>query len=1000
VSVFAQKPALYSIDGHDLAALDSLPLILWLTDERGRCVFANKAALAYTGQSANSDCTVGHADNAPDKWLKNLHPDDVQHVKRGVAKRLSTPGEWQTEYRLRRADGEYRWFLATMSPISDEGGNCTGYLGSAADITRRRAAFESLHTSEARYRRLYDSNLIGVTFTALGGPIIDANRAFLDIVGYSREDLLAGRMNWIDLTPVEYREVMVQRMREIQAAGIFPPYEKEYFRKDGTRVPVLVASSLLEGSQTDCVTYVIDLSAQKQAERILRQTASELEERVRERTARLATMNEELKRSEERYRRIVETSGEGIWVLDADDKTVFVNQRMADMLGYRPEEMIGEQLLSFFDERRGALAKAAMERRHMGASETSDVKFRRKDGSELWTLVAGTPFFNERGRYTGALGMVTDIADRKEAEELARAQTAALNRTLSLVATEPSLDTVLSHVLKAITEQLNVASSALYLHDLDKNVTSLHMSYDRGRVLKGDELDDPLRFDATHVQRFSAHWRAQKGNVPPAVVDVASSRELEERTSKWFLTHKVRTLLLVPLAMQHELMGTLSVRIAEQRLPKAAEIELAQALAQQASLAVQLTRLAETARRVAVLEERNRATTERATELGRANGALKHTLDVLATEKNIDEVLGHVLAVSTQVLGGCGSLLWLRDFQANSTRLHLFYQNDKLMSGDESLHRLAGQDVSLERMDLFVLTVFRVTHPIWHEVNTSTALSQAAREYLKREGVKGLLGVPLILGDQTIGVIIVRFAQVRHFGSLELELAQGLAQQATLALQLTRLAEQARKAAVTEERNRMAREIHDALAQGFTGILIQLQAAEQVLNGAHPELKSHLDSAISLARQGLAEARRSVLALRPQLLQGGDIASALNRLVRSTSGDSIRVVLSVAGDPQPLAPEIESNVFRIAQEAITNAVKHSGGSRVHVWLNIDSDGVKIQVEDDGRGFDLQMSALSRGFGLLSMQERAERIGGALTIHTMPGAGTKVHLVVPQGHREE
>jgi len=998
MSAVGQKPVPYSEEFRYRIALDCLPLMMWLTDEGGRCVFANKAALEYTGQSDKRNAADRPAGGALDRWLKNIHPDDIERVEHEVARQVAKPGEGQVEYRVRRADGEYRWFLATMSPILDASRNFKGYVGTAADLTRHRTAFESLHTSEARYRRLYESNLIGVTFTAMGGPILDANDAFLDTVGYSREDLLCGRLNWIDLTPPEYHQVMAQKIQEMKAAGVFPPYEKQYFRKDGGRVPVLVASSLLEGSQTDCVTFVMNLTTQKQAEQTLRQTAAELEARVRERTAELARANEELRRSEERYRRIVETSGEGIWVLDADDRTVFANQRMAELLGYTPQEMGGAALLSFFDERRRALASAAMERRKQGASERSDVKFRRKDGSELWTIVTGTPFFDERGRYIGSLGMVTDISDRKEAEKLARGQTAALNRTLSLVANEPSLDTVLSHVLKAITEQLNVASSALYLHDFAKNVTSLHMSYHHGRVLKDGESGDPLGFDATHVELFSAHWRTQSGNGKPAVVDVASSQEMEDRTREWFLSHDIRTLLLVPLVVQNELVGTFSVRIAEERAPKAGEMELAQALAQQASLAVQLTRLAERARRVAVLEERNRAATERAGELGRANQALKHTLDVLATEKKIDEVLGHVLAVSTQVLGGCGSLLWLRDFQANTTRLHLFYQNERLTPGAGSLHRLAGQDISLDRTDLFVLAVFHFTHPAWHEVETSTVLDQAAKEYLAKESVKGLLGVPLILGGQTIGVIIVRFAQSRNFGSVEIELAQGLAQQATLALQMTRLAEQARKAAVTEERNRMAREIHDTLAQSFTGILIQLQAAEQVLNGAHPELKNHLDSAITLARHGLAEARRSVLALRPQLLEGGDITTALNRLVHSLSGDSMRIALSVAGDPPHLAPELESNVLRIAQEAITNAIKHSRGSRVHVRLNVDPCGVKIVVEDNGEGFDPQVSALGRGFGLLSMQERAERIGGELTILTRPGAGTRVHLFVALGNR--
>ncbi len=357
---------------------------------------------------------------------------------------------------MRRADGQYRWFLATIAPVGEPGQSFTGYLISATDITDQKDKFDSLHQSEARYRRLFESNLIGVTFACVSGEIVHANDAFLDMIGYSREDLQAGRLNWVDLTPSDYRLQTRAKVQEMMETGTFAPYQKEYIRKDGSRIQVQVASSLLEGSSTDCVTFIVNLS------------------------------------------------------------------------------------------------------------------------------------------------------------------------------------------------------------------------------------------------------------------------------------------------------------------------------------------------KLAVLEERNRATTERAAELARANRALKQTLDVLATENRIDDVLGHVLAVATQVLGGCGSLLWLRDAEKNTTRLHLFYHNQVLMPGPTSGHRLSGQEVSLDRKDLFVLTVFRLTQPMWHAVQTSSTLSDEAKAYLKRQGVEALLGVPLILGEETIGVIIVRFAHMREFGSIEIELTQGLAQQATLALQLTRLAEQAR----------------------------------------------------------------------------------------------------------------------------------------------------------------------------------------------------------------
>lgn len=388
-------------------------------------------------------------------------------------------------------------------------------------------------------------------------------------------------------------------------------------------------------------------------------------------------------------------------------------------------------------------------------------------------------------------------------------------------------------------------------------------------------------------------------------------------------------------------------------------------------------------------EQRNRAE-----ELARANQALKQTLDILATEIEIDHVLGHVLSVITQILGGSASTLWLKDRESETIALHLFYCDGRLLPGAESGHRLAGESVNLNRQDLFALAVFRQTNPIWHEVETSAALDDAARAYLKHQAVMGLLGIPLVLGKKTIGSIVVRFPQLRRFGSVELELAQGLAQQATLALQLTLLAEQGRKSAITEERNRMAREIHDTLAQGFTGILVQLQAAKQVLNGANPDVKAHLDSATSLARSGLAEARRSVQGLRPQLLRGGDVSSALKRLVRQLSGESLmRISLSVVGEPQPISSDVETNLLRIAQEALTNAMKHSGGNLMNVKLDLAPDVIKLMIEDNGDGFDPHVSTLSRGFGLISMQERADRIGADLTILTKPGAGTKLHLLL-------
>ena len=198
--------------------------------------------------------------------------------------------------------------------------------------------------------------------------------------------------------------------------------------------------------------------------------------------------------------------------------------------------------------------------------------------------------------------------------------------------------------------------------------------------------------------------------------------------------------------VHNKLVGALSIRIKERRSLLALLIQLAQALAQQASLAVQLTRLAERSRQVAILEERSLAATVHAAELARANQALKQTLDVLATEPEMNAVLGHVLTVITQVLEGAGSTLWLRDRDAETAKLHLVFKDGRLVSGLESGHRLAGQSLNLSRQDLFALAVFRRGRPVWHEIETSKALDETARKYLREQGVKALLGIPLILG--------------------------------------------------------------------------------------------------------------------------------------------------------------------------------------------------------------------------------------------------------------
>ncbi|MGP1386440.1 MAG: PAS domain S-box protein [Thainema sp.] len=206
---------------------------------------------------------------------------------------------------------------------------------------------------------------------------------------------------------------------------------------------------------------------------------------------------------------------------------------------------------------------------------------------------------------------------------------------------------------------------------------------------------------------------------------------------------------------------------------------------------------------------------------------------------------------------------------------------------------------------------------------------------------------------------------------------------------------QAEAASILEERNRMAREIHDTLAQAFTGILAQVGAANQVLTDDVEATQAHLDLIKELARTGLAEARRSVVALRPQLLEEGSLQSALHRLVAQTRAAAMDTTLhyEIEGAVYALPTEVENNLLRMGQEALTNAIRHANADEIRVELVYDRDQVCLRVRDNGQGFGVGSMPSSEGFGLLGMSERAERIGAQLTIRSQPGQGTEIIVTV-------
>jgi signal transduction histidine kinase len=272
-------------------------------------------------------------------------------------------------------------------------------------------------------------------------------------------------------------------------------------------------------------------------------------------------------------------------------------------------------------------------------------------------------------------------------------------------------------------------------------------------------------------------------------------------------------------------------------------------------------------------------------------------------------------------------------------------------------------------------------------------------------GVRSALLLPLVApGEAWTGLIIVASRAHRGFSRGTIRKYLPFSAQAATALENFRLIEQGRQIGVLAERQRLAHEIHDTLAQGFTSIVMHLEAAEQALPANLQTALGHIDWARGTARESLAEARRVVWALRPEILEGISLPKAIEHLATRWSEESgVSTSTDITGTFRQLSTHTEVTLLRAAQEALANVRKHARAKTVAITLSYMEDMVALDVRDDGSGFDVAQVSRGNGntaggFGLAAMRERVEQQGGRMIIESTPGEGTTlvVDLPIPQG----
>ncbi len=587
-----------------------------------------------------------------------------------------------------------------------------------------------------------------------------------------------------------------------------------------------------------------------------------------------------------------------------------------------------------------------------------------------------------------------------------RRQQRLMQHLLETIAEQRRTEKALQENQRFLQKIADATPSLLYLYDVvekrnvyvNEQIQALLGYRPQDLQRMGSSFSETLLHPAD-LKIFNGHLERMKTTRDGQLVEVEYRMKHANGEWRWFLSRDL-VFTRTPEGAPRLLMGT-----AEDVTPRKQAAEALLRAQNELDRRVQ-ERTTELARTNASLHEQIHEY-EQAERVARAQTTvLAQSLQSLTANVTLDAFLQHVLIAITEQLHALSVAFYVCDWEHELVRLEMMHTAGQLRPqapADDLQKNLSPLQFSTE--DLIMQTLNRTPAPlIIEQVSDTPLLAREVRVWAEAAGVKTMLFIPLVSEGQLLGVIrICNQDQRRYYRAEELELAQALAQQITLALQLSRLSVQEQRAAIFSERTRLAREMHDTLSQGFTGIVIQLEGAEDLLDNDPQnveELRLHLQRARTLARNSLAEARRAVWELRPSLLEQGNLMTALTQMIEHlTVGVGVQASFSYCGAPRPLPPLLEESLFRIAQEALSNALLHARAQTVQGVLTFGDQQVTLEVHDDGQGFD-KAKHTTQGSGLINMQERIERIGGNLTITSQEGQGTTLYAVAPLSPRSK
>ncbi|MFP4647420.1 MAG: GAF domain-containing protein [Candidatus Acetothermia bacterium] len=607
----------------------------------------------------------------------------------------------------------------------------------------------------------------------------------------------------------------------------------------------------------------------------------------------------------------------------------------------------------------------------------------RLDGNQKWVWERGQEAPSS-GNHSIIEGVITEISGPIEKRASLRSQRnntpelSALAGVAHHVASTLELEPLLGKVLDKLGEVLEYDAASIMILEED----CLEVSAYRGPIPQEEALK--FEFD---LEEAGANREVIKRKEPVVIKDTRSNEPLAEeirssaKNKSPEMFSYLRSWIGVPLACQNEVLGMLTLDHSEPGYYSFRDAEVAMGFASQVGVAIKNARLYETEKTRFATSERRRKVAE----------SLRETMRVINSDRSLDIVLETVLAQIYRLLDADGgAILRFQTGEEGQDEFVAELTTENMPEEFRSVARipLSSSDLNTKTLNNKPLILEDLSGAEVDNYYLSSPVKELAGTVQRTFGAS--LATPLIIGEELYGVIILYYENPREFRDEEISLVTSFADQASLAIENARLNKKAEEAAVIEERNRMARELHDSVTQSLYSVTLFAEAAKRVADQGDPhQVQSHLENVARMSQQALKEMRLLIYQMRSRGESNSRFEERIkSRLATVERRSGVDSSVEVKGNPD-LSNDKMEELYLIAQEALNNAQKHAEATRVDVLLESEETDTKLKITDDGRGFDLKQACECGGMGLSNIRERAEKIGGKLHIESESGKGTIV-----------